>query len=473
LTITADNKTKLYGAALPALTASYSGFVNGDTAAKLTTQPALSTTATSASHVSGNPYTITATGAVDTDYTISYVSGTLSVTSATLTITADNKTKLYGADLPALTASYSGFVNGDSAAKLTTQPALSTTATSASHVSGNPYTITASNAADADYTISYVSGTLSVTPATLTITADNKTKLYGAALPALTASYSGFVNGDTAAKLTTQAALSTTATSASPVNNYPITVRSACSRDYTIRFLSGTLVVYPTQNAVFLMPDPINPTKQALYVFGTAANDLILINPGFASGYVTVSMNGKSLGTFNPTSRIIAHGLAGNDYIGVSNLITMPAWVYGDNGNDVLWGGGGPNILMGCAGKDNLYGGIGRSLLIGGADSDMLAGGIGDTLLIGKNTNYDANDLALIAIMNEWNSAANYSTRVGHITGKSCGLNGSCFLNATTIRNDVYKDAMIGSSAMDLYFQGFGDTLGKKKSLETMITLNR
>ena len=45
-------------------------------------------------------------------------------------------------------------------------------------------------------------GTLTVTPAGLTITADDQTKVYGAALPTLTASYSGFVNGDTAASLT-------------------------------------------------------------------------------------------------------------------------------------------------------------------------------------------------------------------------------------------------------------------------------
>ena len=61
------------------------------------------------------------------------------------------------------------------------------------------YPITASGAASPNYTISYVGGTLTVTPAALTITADNKSKVYGAALPALTASYSGFVNGDTAA----------------------------------------------------------------------------------------------------------------------------------------------------------------------------------------------------------------------------------------------------------------------------------
>ncbi len=60
---------------MPTLTASFSGFVNGDTSASLTTQPSLSTTANAASHVAGSPYTITANGAVDTDYSISYVAG--------------------------------------------------------------------------------------------------------------------------------------------------------------------------------------------------------------------------------------------------------------------------------------------------------------------------------------------------------------------------------------------------------------
>ena len=70
-----------------------------------------------------------------------------------------------------LTVSYSGFVNGDTSASLTTQPTVTTTATASSHVSGNPYTITASGASDAqsgaaflgtaaNYNV-YVSGTMS------------------------------------------------------------------------------------------------------------------------------------------------------------------------------------------------------------------------------------------------------------------------------------------------------------------------
>ena len=137
--------------------------------------------------MAGSPYSITASGAVDSDYSISYVAGTLTVTPASLTITANNQTKVYGAALPTLTASYSGFVNGDTSASLTTQPTLTTTATASSHVAGNPYSITASGAVDADYNISYVAGSLNVTAASLTITANDQTKVYGAALPTLTA----------------------------------------------------------------------------------------------------------------------------------------------------------------------------------------------------------------------------------------------------------------------------------------------
>ena len=60
------------------------------------------------------------------------------------------------------------------------------------------YTITASGAADPDYTISYVGGTLTVSPATLTVTANDQTRPQGEANPPLTYTLSGLVNGDTA-----------------------------------------------------------------------------------------------------------------------------------------------------------------------------------------------------------------------------------------------------------------------------------
>jgi autotransporter-associated beta strand protein len=305
LTITANNQTKVYGAALTALTASYSGFVNGDTPASLTMQPTLSTIATATSRVAGGPYSITPSGAVDSDYTISYVSGALTVTPAALIITADNQTMVYGASLPTLSARYFGFVNGDGSASLTTQPTLSTTATAASHVAGSPYSITASGAVDPDYSINYVSGTLTVTPAPLTITADNQTKVYGAALPALTASYSGFVNGDTSASLTMQPTLSTTATAASRVARgpYSITPSGAVDSDYTISYVSGALTETPA--ALIITAD--NQSK----VYGTALPTLTAWYSGFVNGDTAASLTTQP--TLSTTATAASH-VSGNPY---------------------------------------------------------------------------------------------------------------------------------------------------------------
>ena len=57
-------------------------------------------------------------------------SGTLTVTKATLVISASSGSMTYGGTVPAITPGYSGFVNGDTAASLTTQPVCTTAATS-------------------------------------------------------------------------------------------------------------------------------------------------------------------------------------------------------------------------------------------------------------------------------------------------------------------------------------------------------
>ena len=283
LSITAVNQTKAYGAALPTFSVSYAGFVNGDTSASLTTQPTVTTLATAASHVSGNPYSLSVSGAVDSNYTIGYVSGTLTVTPVALSITANNQTKAYGAALPTLTASYTGLVNGDTPANLSTQPTLSTTATASSAVGSYP--ITASGAADSDYTISYTGGTLTVNPATLTltITANNQNKYYGAALPALTVSYAGFVNGDTASSLTTQPTVTTTATVASPVGTYPITASGAVDSNYTINYVPGTLTVIPAPLSITVA----NQTK----AYGAALPMFSVSYAGFVNGDTSASLS--------------------------------------------------------------------------------------------------------------------------------------------------------------------------------------
>src|SRR6202012_677717 len=98
------------------------------------------------------------------------------------------------------TVSYSGFVNGDGASSLTTLPTVANSAPAGA--AAGTYILTPSDAASPSYTFTYVTGTYTISPASLTITADNKTMTYGGAVPALTATYTGFVNGDAAASLT-------------------------------------------------------------------------------------------------------------------------------------------------------------------------------------------------------------------------------------------------------------------------------
>ncbi|WP_165760456.1 immunoglobulin domain-containing protein, partial [Niastella populi] len=113
LTVTADNKNRIYGDNNPAFTVSYSGFVSGENASSLTTQPTAASTATAASAV-GN-YPIEPSGGVAANYSFSYVNGTLVIGQREVTVTADAQSKTYGDDDPELeyNVTTGSLVNGD------------------------------------------------------------------------------------------------------------------------------------------------------------------------------------------------------------------------------------------------------------------------------------------------------------------------------------------------------------------------
>jgi hypothetical protein len=260
LTVTANNATRVYGAADPTFTDIITGFVNGDSASVLSGAASLTTAATAASSVGTYPVAAALGSLSAANYTFAFVNGALTVTPAPLTVTADNQSKVYGAGLPPLTAHYTGFVNGDTASRLATAPTVTTTATAASGV--GTYAIAASGAVDPNYTIAFVAGTLTITPAPLTITADNQTTVAGTALPTLTVHDAGFVNGDSAASLVSPPVVSTTATAASPAGSYAIAVSGAADPNYAITFVSGTLTITPAPSPPPPPPHPRGFTAQ-------------------------------------------------------------------------------------------------------------------------------------------------------------------------------------------------------------------
>ncbi|WP_154859498.1 BspA family leucine-rich repeat surface protein [Cyclobacterium xiamenense] len=233
VTIAADNKSNTYGDENPELTFSYEGLVNGDT--KVATEPSIATTATAAS--AAGEYPITLTGGADDNYEIELVNGTLTVGKAKVTITADNKSKTYGEENPSLTFRYEGLVNGDT--QVATEPSIVTTATAASTAGDYPIELT--GGADDNYEIELVNGTLTIGKAKLTITADDKSKIYGEENPSLTFTYDGLVNGDT--KVATEPSIATTATAASAAGDYPIELTGGADDNYEIELKNGTLTV--------------------------------------------------------------------------------------------------------------------------------------------------------------------------------------------------------------------------------------
>jgi len=208
LTVTANDATKTYGAANPTFSVSYSGFVNGDDSSVLTNQPTVTTTATQSSDV--GTYPITVNGAVAANYEMTYVPGTLTITKASQSMA------------------------------LTSIPAQ-TYGTAAYTLKAGTTTVTATQAGGTNYEAFSKEFTLTVNKAALTITANDASKTYGDANPTLSVSYSGFVNGDDASKLTTQPTITTTATAGSAVGTYPITVSGAASSNYTFTYKAGTL----------------------------------------------------------------------------------------------------------------------------------------------------------------------------------------------------------------------------------------
>jgi len=170
LTVTANNAAKTYdGLAYSGGNGvTYSGFVNGETTSVLGGSLAYGGSGQGA--VNAGTYAIAASGLTSGNYAMTFADGSLTVNQAPLTVTANNAAKTY--DGLAYSGgngdTYSGFVNGETASVLGGSLAHGGTSQGATNASG--YDITASGLTSGNYTITYVNGTLTITPKALTVT---------------------------------------------------------------------------------------------------------------------------------------------------------------------------------------------------------------------------------------------------------------------------------------------------------------
>ena len=163
--------------------------------------------------------------------------------------------------------------------------------------------------------------------APLTVSADAANKFFGAPLPAVTASFAGFVNGDGPGNLTGTVTFSTSATSTSPVGPYPVMPGGVSSSDYAITFAPGTLTILPaaTASAMAAVPSSAGFLQPIVVIAGVGA-----LPPGAGSPDGTVqfldgpTVVGSAVVT-GGTAAVVLNGLAS----GVHSLTA----VYSGSGN--------------------------------------------------------------------------------------------------------------------------------------------
>jgi len=289
--------------------------------------------------VFGNaPFTLTATADSTLPVTYTVVSGPATVSGDQLTITGAGEVKVRASQAGNTTfnpaadvdrtftvgkanqtitfADFTGATYGDAALMLgaTADSMLAVTYTVLSGpatVSGGTLTITgagdvivqASQPGNANYNAATsVSKTLTVAKKALTATVASAARQVGAADPAFTVNYTGFVGSETAAVLDTPPTVTTTANSASPAGAYPLTAAGGVDNNYSFSYVAGTLTIGLTpQTITFAQPADQTLGGTPLTLNATASSGLP-VSYQYVSGPAVLSGNVLSFSGTGPVT---------------------------------------------------------------------------------------------------------------------------------------------------------------------------
>jgi hypothetical protein len=213
---------------------------------------------------------------------------------------------------------------------------------------------------------------------------------------------------------------------------------------------------------------------------GTKVDAFVFSNGQSISGKIDGGTGGDWL-DYAKYSTAITVNLASGTATGVGNGVANIQDVRGGSGANTLTGNSSGNILIGGAGTVTINGGAGRSILIAEEGAGNINGGSGSDILIGAKTSYDTssltNDIALEAILTEWQSGNSYSTRVSNIKN-GLGLTAGNKLRwgyevtdnnaANVLTGFPTPDPPISNQVGDWFFAGAGDVIKKKESYEVV-----
>ncbi|MFA4994238.1 MAG: YDG domain-containing protein [Bdellovibrionales bacterium] len=307
LTVTANDASKTYNAV------GYSGG-NGLTYSVTPNMSYLSGTVsysgTSQGATNVGSYVITPSGGLystsNFGYNIlSYSSGTLTISAAPITVTANTRSKTYGSTLTMGTTEFTrtGTMYGSDAVSgvtLTSTGAVST-------ANAGSYTITPSAATGtglSNYSITYTTGTLTVNTAPLTIRANNRSKTYGSTLTMGTTEYtitSGTLyNGNT---VTGATLTSSGAASSATVGTYTITPSAATGTglsNYAITYTNATTGLTVNTAPLTIRADNRSKTYGDTLALGTTAFTITsgtLYNGNTVTGVTLTSAGAEATAT--------------------------------------------------------------------------------------------------------------------------------------------------------------------------------
>ena len=333
LTVTASSPTVTYGGTSPSISPSYSGFVNSESADDLSTAPTCSTAYSTSSNAGSTPAT-SCSGGVSGDYDFTYVDGTVTINKAPLTITASSPSVTYGDSVPSITASYSGFVNSQTASVLSTAPSCTTAYTTASAAGTTPSTSCSGAAAD-NYSISYVNGAVTIAKATPTLGSwSNVTKTYGDASYTISAPT---VTGVTGNSLAGSFSYSSSDTSVISISSSTATVAGAGSATITATFTPTDTTNYvsgETVTSTVTVGKGLQSTLTVSSTSGTYGSALALTTTGGSTGgsvsYVATpgtasgcTITGSSLAVTSAGTCSVTATMAGDDdYEPVDSAVT-------------------------------------------------------------------------------------------------------------------------------------------------------
>jgi hypothetical protein len=235
LNVTAASISRFFGDPNPAFTGTITGIKNAD---NITATYASAATPASPVGFYAIVPTLSDPGNKLGNYAVTINNGTLGVNPAPLVVAAADNARLYGDPNPAFTGSLVGVKNGDNITATFDSPALVT-----SPVGTYPIVPTLVDPAGAlsNYVVTSVNGTLTVSPAPLTIQAADAIAPVGGPFPTFTGTITGLKNSDVIT-----ASYTTTADATSPAGTYPITPGADPNPllvNYAVTLINGTLTL--------------------------------------------------------------------------------------------------------------------------------------------------------------------------------------------------------------------------------------